>query len=753
MPVCLKCQSPVNKNGQCNLCLLQVGLANSHGNQSLNHHLDSKGLPTIEEISASFPQLTIQRLIGRGGMGAIYLARQTALDRKVAVKLISKEISNDATFIERFEREARALAKLNHPHVVTVFDSGRTADGTAYLIMEFIEGINLREAIQSMPISVEDAVDYISKMAMALQYAHEKGIVHRDIKPENVLLGEDGSLKIVDFGIAKILAGANSPIDNLTRTRQVLGTPHYLAPEHLEAHDQVDHRVDLYSLGVLFYELLTRKLPMGNFEQPSTINSNVSTAIDRIVSKCMQRNPSLRYQTASELNEDLKALATPVIEPILVASHSNRGISVPFECDALGGLAAARGVIRATDRGLRIEYKLTDEFLGTFKSQLQVLDIPRENLIRIDLKGGWFSHSLSVVVDSIQLIDTFPNSESGRIEVTIKHEDRLLVEQLISTMNLEPKIDSVATNVASTSRAPLNPLWAWLSLSKNTSGNPNAIPSQKPSGGATTLMWLQERRVANVFSVLETVGASLAVLCFAIYFFGLFPTRIEFRLLIAKDMNQQAKVEMQQASRDAIRARLVGLETVTDSKSDSMPGIRAWAFQSKAIMSRLQLTRAPKLHILVPADWSAPDSVSSYTLPIAKDLREAEKAVEKAPLGKVARCIAVPDGLASDRVRRITTQHVKASRSLTNRPHLLVIEWSQQGRKDLEEALIKNTAESKPKFGIEIDGILIAVSELQWLDGSSSTFELSSASQLDVDSIIAAVRGPDIPCDLECLNR
>jgi hypothetical protein len=170
-------------------------------------------------------------------------------------------------------------------------------------------------------------------------------------------------------------------------------------------------------------------------------------------------------------------------------------------------------------------------------------------------------------------------------------------------------------------------------------------------------------------------------------------------------------------------------------------------------MSRLQMPRAPKLHILVPSDWSATDSVSSYTLPIAKDLQEAENAVEQAPVGKVVRCIAVPDGLASDRVRRITSQHLNDSRTLTSRPHLLVIEWSQQGRKELEAALIKSSAESKPKFGIEIDGILIAVSELQWLDGLSTTFELSAASRLNVDSIIAAVRGPDIPCELECLSR
>lgn len=256
-----------------------------------------------------------------------------------------------------------------------------------------------------------------------------------------------------------------------------------------------------------------------------------------------------------------------------------------------------------------------------------------------------------------------------------------------------------------------------------------------------------------MFSVLETLGVCLVVGGFSVYFCGLFPTRIEYRLLIASGMDERAKGEMQRASRDAIRSRLAGLDAATDSKADSIPGIRAWAFQRKEIMSRLQMTRAPKLHILVPSDWSAPDSVVSYTLPIANDLQEAENAVEKAPSGKVVRCIAVPDGLASDRVRRLATQHLNASHSLTTRPHLLVIEWSQQGRKELENTLIKGKADSKTKFGIEIDGFLIAVSELQWLDGSSTNFELSAASRLNVDSIIAALRGPDIPCELECLSR
>lgn len=296
-------------------------------------------------------------------------------------------------------------------------------------------------------------------------------------------------------------------------------------------------------------------------------------------------------------------------------------------------------------------------------------------------------------------------------------------------------------------------IWYWTRSSQSISSDPASDPTHKSSRGATTLIWLREKRVAKVFSVLDTLVGSLVILGISIFFFGLYPTRIDYRLLIASDLDKKAKVEMQQVSRDAIRARLAGLQTVTDSKADSMPSIQAWAFQRNDIVNRLQLTRSPKLHILVTSDWSASDSVGVHTLPIAEDLNDAKNAVELAPFGKVVRCIEVPEGLASDRVRSIASGHQKVTSPTTTVPDYLVIEWSQQGRKELKKILTNSKTNAKTMFGIEIDGTIVAVSELQCLDGSKTRFELSGTSRWNVNSIIAAVRGPDIPCELECLSR
>ncbi|MEM8680698.1 MAG: protein kinase, partial [Planctomycetota bacterium] len=304
---CPSCGSPLPSTGECAACLLQLGI--SHAPEEAAP--EAASLPTLEELDHQFPQLELTRLIGRGGMGAIYHARQKTLDRDVALKLISKEVCSDPAFVERFEREAKALAKLSHPNIVTIFDFGRTEDGTAYLVMEYVDGINLREAISAGGIGSDEALEIVSTICKALAYAHSKGVVHRDIKPENILLGEDGSLKVADFGIAKIVDDSvRTP--TLTATRQVLGSLHYLAPEHLESPADVDHRVDLYALGVIFYELLTGQLPLGRFEPPSVVRGEVDGRLDAVVLKTLSRRPAERYQHAVELESAVdELLVTP----------------------------------------------------------------------------------------------------------------------------------------------------------------------------------------------------------------------------------------------------------------------------------------------------------------------------------------------------------------------------------------------------------------------------------------------------------
>lgn len=257
------------------------------------------------ELASRFPQLEILDLIGHGGMGAVYKARQVRLDRLVALKVIIPGAVDEPDFAHRFEREARALAKLNHPNVVTVYDFG-IVDGVYFLIMEYVSGTNLRQLIHSQELAPESALPMVAEICDALQYAHDQGIVHRDIKPENILVSAQGHVKIADFGLAKLLGNAMQQ-SALTKTGQVVGTPHYMAPEQLERPLEVDHRADIYSLGVVFYEMLTGELPLGRFNRPSK-RVQVNVKLDEVVLRALEKEPERRYQHVSEIGGALKSL-------------------------------------------------------------------------------------------------------------------------------------------------------------------------------------------------------------------------------------------------------------------------------------------------------------------------------------------------------------------------------------------------------------------------------------------------------------
>jgi predicted Ser/Thr protein kinase len=261
--------------------------------------------PLPEDLAPLFPQLEILELLGRGGMGAVYKARQKNLNRFIALKIITLEDGADPQFADRFQREAQALAKLNHPNIVSVFDFGE-AQGLFYFLMEFVDGANLRMLIHSRQMKPEAALALIPSFCDALQYAHDEGVVHRDIKPENVLVDKKGRVKIADFGLAKLL-GHDAADHTLTRTGMYLGTPRYMAPEQLEKPDTVDHRADIYSLGVVFYEMLTGELPMGRFDPPSR-KVQVDVKLDEIVLHALEREPSRRYQQMSEIKTDVQGV-------------------------------------------------------------------------------------------------------------------------------------------------------------------------------------------------------------------------------------------------------------------------------------------------------------------------------------------------------------------------------------------------------------------------------------------------------------
>ena len=264
--------------------------------------------PAPAEIAPFFPQLEVIECLGRGGMGAVYKARQPRLDRFVALKILLHRPgagAQEGAFEERFSREARALAKLNHPDIVAVYDYGE-AGGYPFLIMEYVDGLTLRQLLRNGKLPPEEALAIVPKICEALQYAHQQGIVHRDIKPENILLDRQGRVKIADFGIAKLLGPVAS--ENLTQDRQVIGTPQYMAPEQIERPAKVDHRADIYSLGVVFYEMLTGELPLGRFQPPSR-KVAVDVRLDQVVLHALDKEPERRYQHASQVKRDVETIA------------------------------------------------------------------------------------------------------------------------------------------------------------------------------------------------------------------------------------------------------------------------------------------------------------------------------------------------------------------------------------------------------------------------------------------------------------
>ncbi len=326
----------------CPRCLLRFALETQPSPQPI-----SFSPPSPRDLAPHFPQLEILGLIGQGGMGAVYKARQIKLDRLVALKILPQNERSDPAFAERFTREARALARLQHPNIVAVHDFGEAGDWF-YLLMEYVEGTNLRQEMKSRRFSPERVVEIVSEVCDALQYAHNRDIVHRDIKPENVLIDRHGQVKLVDFGLAK-LVGRDPTELTLTAIDQAMGTPHYIAPEQLQRAHEVDGRADIYSLGVVAYELLTGELPLGRFDPPSK-RSSVNPALDAVVMKALERDPGNRFQSAADMKAALRnpsgERAIPAAAPAMPeAGHVESGLSSSTEALIIMGLVAGIAAI------------------------------------------------------------------------------------------------------------------------------------------------------------------------------------------------------------------------------------------------------------------------------------------------------------------------------------------------------------------------------------------------------------------------
>jgi serine/threonine protein kinase len=277
--------------------------------------------PAPETLQATLPGYEVQAFVARGGMGAVYCGMQVSLGRKVAIKILPPLLrDSDHSFAERFKQEARAMAQLNHPGIVSVYDFGEMQDGTLYFIMEFIDGTDVAQMVcQQGRLSSAHAMAITAHVCDALQYAHEHGVVHRDIKPANIMVGYDGSVKVADFGLAKSVHQQNT---SLTVSGHVMGTPHFVAPEALTLGMGIDHRADIYAVGVMLYQMLTGKLPQGLFEMPSMQVPGLDPRYDAIVAAAMREDRDQRYQKILDMRHALDAILTQPVMRSEVAKQT-----------------------------------------------------------------------------------------------------------------------------------------------------------------------------------------------------------------------------------------------------------------------------------------------------------------------------------------------------------------------------------------------------------------------------------------------
>ena len=295
---CQECGSEMSSQtagGMCPRCLMAMNL----DSQTMPQGEEATPMPPLspEELAQHFPQFEILECLGRGGMGVVYKARQKALERTVALKLLAGEWQGDTGFAERFEKEAKTLAQMSHPNIVTIHDFGE-AGGHYFIVMEFVDGVNLRDLLRDGKMEPEQALAIVPPICEALEFAHEKGVVHRDIKPENLLLDRDGRVKIADFGIASLVGTQG----------EKAGTPAYMAPEQSGTH--VDKRADIYALGVVLYEMLTGEQPAEDLVSPSR-KVEVDVRIDEMVLRALESEPEKRYQTAGEFRTVVETISHP----------------------------------------------------------------------------------------------------------------------------------------------------------------------------------------------------------------------------------------------------------------------------------------------------------------------------------------------------------------------------------------------------------------------------------------------------------
>ncbi|MFO1009113.1 MAG: serine/threonine-protein kinase [Planctomycetota bacterium] len=432
--------APEELQGLCAACVLVAALGAERAEAAASSDL-RRPAPALAELAPHFPDLELVELVGQGGMGAVFRVRQTKLGREAALKVLSLDAEATPAFGERFEREARTLASLDHENIVHVYDAGR-AGPWWYLLMEFVDGVSLRQMIRAREVDPRTALALVAQVCDALQCAHDHGVVHRDIKPENVLVDRRGRVKVLDFGLAKLL-GREPRTGTLTETGQVMGTPRYMAPEQWERPLSVDHRADIYAVGVVFYELLTGELPIGAFALPSQKGAP-DARVDPVVMKTLAKEPERRYQHASEVRADVQRIEStppPLARAAAAPRKSRTGlwvalgaagclllVAVPFSLVfflSAGMNATQRAARQAEDRQVALAQAAQRAALAS--SKLVQADLRRDALAAaagpaptIDRDAarasGWNDEQLDVG-DALCDLAWFLNLERARAEL------------------------------------------------------------------------------------------------------------------------------------------------------------------------------------------------------------------------------------------------------------------------------------------------------------------------------------------------
>lgn len=297
-------------------------------------------VPSVEEMAALLPQYAIEKLAAFGGMGAVYKARQVSLDRLVAIKILPPEFGRQEDFAERFKSEARAMAKLNHTHIVAVYDFGITQEGHLYLVMEWVEGQTLHTLIQKGSIPVRKAANLAMQLCDALAFAHHHKILHRDIKPGNIMISEDDQVKVADFGLARPITGEAE--------ENPFGTPDYVAPEIL-GKGAVDQRADIFAAGVVLYEMLTGRVP----QQPRRSVQEfapLSPRWDELIDKAMHADPEKRFQDVGEFRAHIAMLINQAAQSVSVTevvedASKVGGVLKPLHLMLIGAAVIVIGIV------------------------------------------------------------------------------------------------------------------------------------------------------------------------------------------------------------------------------------------------------------------------------------------------------------------------------------------------------------------------------------------------------------------------